>query len=108
EKGPHMRDCLEIEDIEAMRLQAGIEDIELRQDIRKLTIGDFVVLTLRCGDNLTSETWEVRITAIRGPAFRGKLAKPLSAGAARRRAGTRIAFGATHIHSVPKGRSSDA
>jgi len=25
-----MRDCIEIENIEAMRLQAGIEDIELR------------------------------------------------------------------------------
>src|SRR5262249_1522768 len=103
-----MRDCLEIEDIEAMRLQAGIEDTELRQDIRRLSIGDYVVLTLRCGGNPPSETLAVRITAIRGRAFRGKLAKPLSAGAARRRAGTRIAFGATHIHSLPKGRSSDA
>jgi hypothetical protein len=101
-----MRECVEIENIEEMRLQAGIEDVELRQDIRKLAIGDFVVLTLLSGDGTrTSETWEVRITAIRGSAFRGKLAKPL--GPARQQTGTRIAFRSTHIHSLPKGRPSD-
>ena len=103
-----MRDCLEIEDIEAMRLQAGIDDVELRQDIRKLEIGDIIVLTLLGTDTArASEIWEVRITAIRGRVFRGKLARPISPGAARRRTGTRIAFRATHIHSLPKGRSSD-
>jgi hypothetical protein len=98
---------MEIENIGQMRLQAGTEDIELCQVIGKLEIGDFVPLTLLRGDAArASETWEVRITAIRGCAFRGKLAKPFSAGAARQRAGKRIYFRATHIHSLPKGRSS--
>lgn len=103
-----MRECVEIENIEEMRLQAGIEDVELRQDIRKLAIGDFVVLTLLSGDgSRASETWEVRITAIRGSAFRGKLARPTSPGLARQRAGARIEFRATHIHSLPKVKPSD-
>jgi hypothetical protein len=99
---------MEIENIGQMRLQAGIEDNELHQDIGKLKIGDFVLLTLLCGDAArASETWEVRITAIRGCVFRGKLAKPISAGAARQRTGKLIAFRSTHIHSLPKGRSSN-
>jgi hypothetical protein len=99
---------MEIENIGQMRLQAGIEDNGLHQDIRKLEFGDLVLLTLLCGDAArASETWEVHITAIRGCAFRGKLVKPISARAARQRAGKRIAFRAIHIHSLPKGRSSD-
>jgi len=65
-----------------------------------------VVLPLLSGDRTrASETWEVKITAIRGRALRGKLAKPL--GRARQRAGARIVFHTSHIHSLLKGRPDD-
>ena len=103
-----MRKPVEIENIEDMRCQAGINDVELRQDIRRLEIGDLVLLTLLKGaGSRAGEAWMVRITAIRGNAFRGKLTRPIAPGPSRHRAGARVSFGNVHIHSLPKERPSN-
>src|SRR5436309_2910036 len=44
-----MRNSVEIENIEAMRLLEGIDDVELREGIRGLAVGDLVKLTLLAG-----------------------------------------------------------
>ena len=100
-----MRNSVEIEDIEALRLLAGIDDVELREQIRGLGTGDLVKLTLVAGGKASAgETLLVRITSIRGPAFRGKLAvRPASAGLSKLRVGSPVVFTATHIHSLPEG-----
>src|SRR5207248_1333804 len=41
-KGLIMRTTIEIENIEEMRRQEGIDDVELRGEIRGLKVGDFV------------------------------------------------------------------
>jgi hypothetical protein len=99
-----MRNPVEIENIEEMRRREGIEDVELREEIRGLAIGDFVKLTLVTSTkSFPGETWLVRITRIRGSAFRGKLANgPASAGLSQLQVGARIAFTTGHIHSIPK------
>lgn len=99
-----MRDPVEIENIEALRRQEGIEDVELGEAIRGLRVGDFVQLTLLAGLK-SSETLPVRITRIRGSVFRGKLAKkPACSALAKLQAGAPLAFTTAHIHSLPKGR----
>jgi hypothetical protein len=101
-----MRNQVELENIEEMRRQEGIEDVELRQDIDELAIGDLVKVTLLTGSKTSAgETLLVRITSIRGNAFRGKLAqKPLSAGLSNLRVGFAVSFTPAHIYCVPKGR----
>jgi hypothetical protein len=101
-----MRDSVAIENIEAMRRLEGIDDVELREEIRGLEIGDRVNLTLVAGGKASAgETLLVRITSIRGPAFRGKLAtRPASAGLAKLRVGSPVVFTTAHIHSLPRGR----
>jgi hypothetical protein len=99
-----MRYPIEIEDIEEKRRQEGIEDVELREEIRGLRVGDLVKLTFVAGPG-TLETLFVRITSIHGAAFRGRLtAGPTHAGLARLRAGSRVAFTADHIHSLPRNK----
>ena len=50
------------------------------------------------------ETLLVRITSIRGGAFRGKLAsRPTSAGLSGLRVGRALAFTGSHIHSLARG-----
>jgi hypothetical protein len=44
-----VRNAVEIEDIEQRRLWAGIDDVELRSEIRGLHVGDFVNLTFLTG-----------------------------------------------------------
>jgi hypothetical protein len=101
-----MANTIELENIEEMRRQEGIDDIELRQEIHRLEIGDLVKLTL-LASNKSFETLCVRITRIRGTAFRGKLAsKPACAGLCLQ-AGAAVSFTAAHIHSIPKGRPTD-
>jgi hypothetical protein len=104
-----MRHPIEIENIEEMRRQAGIHDTELRRDIRGLGVGDFVKLTLLCGAKSSAgETLLVRITSIRGPSFRGKLASsPTSPGLANLRAGSPVTFTRAHIHSLPSKQPTD-
>jgi hypothetical protein len=103
-----MRTRVEIQNIEDMRRREGIEDVELRQAIRGLRVGAFVRLTLVAGANGSAgETVLVRITSIRGDAFRGKLASsPTSAGLAGLRAGLALAFTGAHIHSLPRALSA--
>ena len=68
-----MHDPVPIENIEERRRQLGIDDAELRGQIRALKAGDLVNLSFLTSDT-TFETLAVRITSIRGSAFRGKLA----------------------------------
>jgi hypothetical protein len=99
-----MRNSIVVEDIERMRRRQGIDDVELREEIRGLTIGDFVKLTLltRTG-SYAGETLLVRITRIKGPVFCGALAvRPTFQGLSKLRVGSPVRFTTAHIHSVPK------
>jgi hypothetical protein len=96
---------VEIEDIDTMRRREGIDDVALREAIRELKVGDFVKLTLLTGTT-SAETVAVRITSIKGSAFRGKLAnEPTSSGLTTPRPGCALAFTTTHIHSLVRGRT---
>jgi hypothetical protein len=104
-----MRSPVEIEDIEEMRRREGIDDVELREGIRGLRVGDAVRLTLRAGAASAGETLLVRITRIRGRAFQGRLAaRPASARLASLRAGSLLDFTAAHIHSLPRAARAPA
>jgi hypothetical protein len=98
-----MRKTLQIENIEEMRRRAGIDDVELHEAIRGLQVGDYVRLTVLTGTKWwRGKTLLVRVTRIRGSEFRGR---PAAAGPLDLPAGARIAFRATHAHSLAKGRS---
>jgi hypothetical protein len=101
-----MRHVVEFEDIEEMRRQQGIDDVELRDEIRGLRIGDTVKITLLPSPGaLVGETVLVRITSIRDSAFRGKLVtSPTSPALASLGVGFPITFTTAHIHSVVKGK----
>ena len=97
-----MRQPVEIQDIEEMRRREGIDDVTLRVEIRALKVGDLVKLSLATGAS-SFETLSVRITSIRGSAFRGKLAnRPSAAGLVKLRGGPALAFTTAHIHSIAK------
>jgi hypothetical protein len=100
-----MSEAIHIQDIEALRRREGIDDVELREGIKTLGVGDFVRLTLLTRDSsFAGETLVVQITGISGPSFRGRLAgPPTSKGLAGMQIGSPLAFTATHIHSLPKG-----
>jgi hypothetical protein len=99
-----MRNPVEIENIEEIRRREGIEDVELREEIRGLRVGDYIKLTLLTGTTpFARETLLVRITQIRGSTFRGELATtPASAGLAELPVRSPLAFTAAHIHSLPR------
>jgi hypothetical protein len=101
-----MRTAVEIENIERMRRREGIHDVELRQAIRELRVGDCVKLTLLTGAGPgAGSTVLVTITRIEGDSFRGKLAqRPAAPGLADLPLGARLAFTREHIHSIPRGR----
>ena len=83
---------LMIEDIEAMRRHAGIDDVALREEIRALRAGDFVKLSL-VTPNGRCETLRVRITSIKGSTIRGRVASvPAPAARTRVRRGALISF----------------
>jgi hypothetical protein len=105
-----MEKPVEIENIEERRCSLGIEDVELREAIRGLRVGDYVKVTILTGAKSTAgETLVVRITRITGSEFRGKLTDgPPAPGLPGLRAGSGLAFTAAHIHSLPKGRHADA
>jgi hypothetical protein len=105
-----MNKAVEIENIEEMRRQVGIDDVELRQAIRGLRAGDFVHLTfVSASTPAVRETVRVRVTSVAGREFRGRLAqRPASPGLAVLRVGARVVFRADHIHSVAKGRPTPA
>lgn len=102
--GPRVRNAVEIEDIERLRRRAGIEDDELRNEIRLLRIGDTVNLTfLKDAVSGVGETLAVRITFIRSGCFRGNLAsEPRTAYLSALQSGSTVIFKTTHIHSIPK------
>jgi hypothetical protein len=96
-----MRTHVAIENIEEMRQNQGIDDVELRMEVRDLKAGDLVRITLL--GSASAETLTVRITSIVGPAFRGRLVRrPTSAGFFDVTTTTLLSFTANHIHSVPK------
>jgi len=101
-----MVNLVKIENIEEMRRQEGIQDVQLRKEIRQLAIGDLVKLTLLADEKLLAwETLLVRITHIRARAFQGELAsRPTCPGLAKLPVGFALAFTADHIHSLPKGQ----
>jgi len=101
-----MANSVLIENIEAMRRREGIDDIDLREDIGALAVGDFVRLTLVPREPAAAgETLLVEITGIRGSSFEGRLAdRPASKALASLNSGAPLAFTADHIHSLPKGR----
>jgi hypothetical protein len=103
-----VRNPADIENIEAMRRRQGIDDVELREEVRALTVGDVVKLTfLYAGRESAGETLLVRITRKRGTTFRGKvLNRPVSGALGNLRVGVVVAFAADHIHSVLKGRAA--
>ena len=101
-----MPDTVLIENIETMRLREGIDDVELRAGVRRLAVGDVVRLTLVAGGK-TAETLPVRITAISGTNFRGRLtAGPTCSALAALSEGSTLDFTAAHIHSLLKVRLS--
>jgi hypothetical protein len=99
-KGPTMHNPVPIENIEERRRQLGIDDVQLRGQIRALKVGDLVNLSFLAGET-TFETLAVRITSIRGSAFRGKLAAaPTSKALSQLRLGSALTFTEAHIHSL--------
>jgi hypothetical protein len=96
-----------IEDIAGRRRRAGIDDPDLEDAIRRLTVGDIVRLTLRGDQSPSGETVDVRITAIERGGYRGALAgRPASKGLAELGDGFALAFTADHIHSLPNGQTA--
>ena len=95
-----MPNIVEIENIEEMRRREGIDDVELRLEIRSLKVGDLVKLTFVIGAAFR-KTMLVRITSIRGSTFRGKLVDPPS-GMSKLEARAVFAFTTAHIHSLQK------
>ncbi len=95
-----------IENIEEMRLRAGIDDVELRESVRRLRVGDRVRLTLLDGPGGTAGKmlW-FRITRVEGSRFRGRLAGGQSP--AGLRPGALLSFTAAHIHSVARVGAAD-
>lgn len=95
-----MSRSIQLENIEAMRHQAGIEDEELRAAITELRIGDHVRLTvLPDRAPAAPRTVVVRITSIRGPEFRGKMTDQRDSAELSR---LQVAFTSAHIHSLAK------
>jgi hypothetical protein len=104
-----MRNTVNIENIEEMRRRAGIDDVELREKIGRLRVGDTVKLTfLAATTSCGAETLLVQITRIRSERYHGKLIEnPTSRGLANLRIGSAISFTAAQIHSLPKGQPAD-
>lgn len=104
-----MGNSIRIEDIEHMRRENGIYDVELREQIRSLQIGHCVKLTL-LRDELPSEgkTVVVRITSVRDGRFCGKLAVPSQASRMPGLLPGRVVrFSAAQIHSVVRGAQDE-
>ena len=94
--------AVKIENIKEMRDRRGIDDTDLRQDIRGLARGDLVRLTVVTGpEPFGGVTLMVRITHIEGHRFQGQLAKrPSASGLSKLHLGASVAFTAAHIHSL--------
>ena len=98
-----MSNRIRIEDIEGLRREAGIDDVDLRKAIGRLRPGDFVHLTFRAG-TCSPETLLVRVTTINSANYEGELAQsPLTASLQTLHIGSAMSFAATHIHSMAVG-----
>ncbi len=105
-RSPAARRTVAIEDIEELRRRVGIDDVELRESIRRLRVGDRVRLTLLSGPKEgAGQTLWFRITRVQGSRFRGRLAE--GRGPAGLRPGDLLSFTAAHIHSVAGGGPTD-
>src|SRR5437764_13666100 len=103
-----MRDAVRIEEIEEMRCQQGIDDGELREQIRGLVVGSLVKLTLLSGaEPFTGRVVLVRITSIRGWSLRGKVLRESGSTGDPRGTpgdlpgGALLSFTTAHIHPIP-------
>jgi hypothetical protein len=95
-----MHPRIEIEDIEYLRRQNGIYDVELQEKIKNLRAGSIVRLTFLGGPRAAA-TLSVRITSIGPESFRGTLTQAsTTAGLTELKIGGRISFTAEHIHSI--------
>ncbi len=95
-----MVEPMAIENIDEMRRQEGIDDVELHEEIRQLRVGDHVRLTFLGRANLR-ETLSVRITRIQTGGFRGRLiGRPVHPELLGLRAEALVTFTAGQIHSI--------
>jgi hypothetical protein len=94
-----MRARVELENIEAMRIEAGIHDIGLREDVCGLRAGDVVKLSARARNRPPpGEPLLVRVTSVAGGVLRGRLTH--AASASQLAAGALLTFAPAHVHSV--------
>lgn len=105
-----MPETLKIENIEHMRQLQGIDDVELRESIRRLRIGDCVHLTFLSGSRpVRSKTVPVRIVAIDKDRFTGEIMESLtSLGQDHLRERSLVTFQERHVHSIPKLKPEDS
>src|SRR5262245_22129946 len=99
----------QIEEIDALRRQNGIDDVELHQEIARLRVGDRVRLTFLAGPGLPAPlTLRAPVTHIGEGGFRGRLVdSPAGRAPAELRRGMVVVFTAGQIHSVvPSGRAA--
>lgn len=99
-----MRQTLQIENIDQLRLRQGIDDVELREKIGQLQVGDCVNLTfLKGAQQGASKTVPVQIVRIVKEKFEGKLLKSLgSLGPTDLKVGSMISFRRYHVHSITR------
>jgi hypothetical protein len=97
-----MHSSIEIENILELRRAEGIEDVELRAAIRALRVGDVVKLTFQSNTTpCVSETLSVRVIAINGSKYRGRMVKGAKSNAlSELRPRSIVNFAAAHIHSL--------
>jgi len=102
-----VRRSYEIEDIDARRREAGIDDVDLRHAIAELGIGDEVKITLlSTAAPLVTETVVLRLTSIRATHFRGTLLTLPHRGTFGDLAvGSSMTFTAAQVHSIGKTRA---
>ena len=86
----------------ALQCRHGVANVQLRDQIRKLQVGDTVKLTFLSGTlSFAGEMLLVRITSIEGPVLHGKLTRrPTFIGLAQLRVGACVTFATDHICSI--------
>jgi hypothetical protein len=100
-----VKKAFHIEDIEALRLRGGIDDVELREKVGRLAVGDCVRLTI-LGTTSPGRTLMVRVTRAEGSSFRGRLIQCPAKGPDGLRLGTMLDFQAAHIHSIVRAEAA--
>lgn len=92
-----------LENIQQLRIESGIEDVELQKSICNLAVGDIVNLTiLNSKSSHSGEPIVVEVVAIQGFNYQGKVIRASNnESLSRELADQSIAFSKKHIHSVP-------